>query len=100
MPGSHHRRIRSRQALITPGRNYPRETARDPGRPRARWPTSSLTPPRNAGGGSTATSSSPTCSPGVKYKDGVKVTDDETATQARDRALDVVDLEGDLGRAS
>src|SRR6266545_6183027 len=30
MPGSHHRRIRSRQALITPGRTYPRETARDP----------------------------------------------------------------------
>src|SRR6266545_4301779 len=29
MPGSHHRRIRSRQALITPGRTYPRETARD-----------------------------------------------------------------------
>src|SRR6266545_8367516 len=29
MPGSHHLRIRSRQALITPGRTYPRETARD-----------------------------------------------------------------------
>ena len=34
-----------------------------PRRPRSRWPTSSWTPPRSAGGGATATSSSATYSP-------------------------------------
>jgi transposase-like protein len=51
-------RARSRPSGCAPG--SPRAPARRP--PRWRWPTSCWTQPRNAGDGSTATSSSPTCS--------------------------------------
>ena len=57
------RRIRSR-AASRPSSCAPRSPrAPAPRRPRSRWPTSCSTPPRSAGGGSTATSSSATCSP-------------------------------------
>jgi transposase-like protein len=61
--GTYERRIRSR-AASRPSSSAPR-SPRAPARrrPRWRWPTSCSTPPRSAGGGSTATSSSPTYSP-------------------------------------
>jgi putative transposase len=66
-PAEHWRHLRTSNAIESSFATVKLRTrsrrAPAPRRPRSRWPTSCSTPPRNAGGDSTATSSSPTCSP-------------------------------------
>jgi putative transposase len=66
-PAEHWRHLRTSNAIESSFATVKLRTRVTKGagskRPRSRWPTSCSTPPRNAGGDSTATSSSPTCSP-------------------------------------
>src|SRR4051794_39478485 len=66
-PAEHWRHLRTSNAIESSFATVKLRTRVTKGagsrRRRWRWPTSCLTPPRNAGGASTATSSSPTCSP-------------------------------------